>query len=226
VGVQLPRWVWIGAGALACVAGMVNAVGFLGFEHQAITHLTGTTTLFGAALAAGDLHAAMRLSGVAVCFVAGAAIGSLVVQDSAVRLGRRYGVALTVESLMLAIAIPLFHRQHAFAPMLAAMGCGVQNALATTYSGALVRTTHLSGMFTDLGIGLGHALRGKPLQRRRLSLCALIIAAFFAGGVVGALLFARIGYDALWLPALLTGVVGAGYAIYRHWTTYIGRQSA
>ena len=50
MGVALPRWVWVGAGALACVAGMVNAVGFLGFEHQAVTHLTGTTTLFGIAV--------------------------------------------------------------------------------------------------------------------------------------------------------------------------------
>ena len=51
---RLATWVWIGAAALACVAGMVNVVGFLGFEHQAITHLTGTTSLLGAALVSGD----------------------------------------------------------------------------------------------------------------------------------------------------------------------------
>ena len=62
-------------------------------------------------------------------------------------------------------------------------------------------------MFTDLGIGLGHALRGLPLQRRRLALCTLIISAFLVGGVIGALAFARIGTDALLVPAVLTGVV-------------------
>lgn len=41
---KLSRWVWGGAWALAFVAGMVNVVGLLGFEHQAVTHLTGTTT--------------------------------------------------------------------------------------------------------------------------------------------------------------------------------------
>ena len=41
---KLSRWVWAGAWALAFVAGMVNVVGLLGFEHQAVTHLTGTTT--------------------------------------------------------------------------------------------------------------------------------------------------------------------------------------
>ena len=46
--------VWLGAIALSCVAGMVNVVGFLGFEHQAITHLTGTTSQLGMALVQHD----------------------------------------------------------------------------------------------------------------------------------------------------------------------------
>ena len=52
---RLATWVWVGASALALVAGMVNVVGYLGFEHQAITHLTGTTTLLGAAAVAHAL---------------------------------------------------------------------------------------------------------------------------------------------------------------------------
>jgi len=216
MGVQLPRWVWIGAGALACIAGMVNAVGFLGFEHQAITHLTGTTTLLGAAIASGDMRAATGLAGVALAFVVGAALGAMIVQDATLQLGRRYGVALAVESVLLFAAVLLFRRQDVAGAWLAAMACGVQNAMATTYSGAVVRTTHLSGMFTDLGIGLGHALRGVPLQRRRLALCGLIIASFFAGGVLGAFAFFRWHTDALLVPAMLTGVVGLGYVAYRH----------
>jgi uncharacterized membrane protein YoaK (UPF0700 family) len=82
MGVQLPRWVWIGAGSLACVAGMVNVVGYLGFEHQAVTHLTGTTTLFGAAIAAGDVRAMLHLLGVAAAFLAGAALSGMIIQDS------------------------------------------------------------------------------------------------------------------------------------------------
>ena len=69
MGVALPRWVWIGAGALACIAGMINVVGYLGFEHQAITHLTGTTSLLGAAIAHGDIRAISRLGGMALAFV-------------------------------------------------------------------------------------------------------------------------------------------------------------
>ena len=212
---RLAAWVWIGGAALACVAGIVNVVGFLGYQHQAITHLTGNTSLLGAALVAGDRLATLHLAVMLGAFVAGAALGGLIVQDSTLRLGRRYGVALTVESLMLFAAIPLFRQQHLAGPLLAAMACGLQNAMATTYSGAVVRTSHLSGMFTDLGIMLGHALRGMPLARRRLALCVLIISFFFLGGVLGAWLFARADYGALYFPAALTGCTGLGYFLYR-----------
>jgi hypothetical protein len=72
-------------------------------------------------------------------------------------------------------------------------------------------------MFTDLGIGLGHLLRGLPLPIRRLTLSGLIVSGFLAGGVIGAGLFLRFGYDALLAPALLTGGTGLGYVLYRQW---------
>ena len=121
MGLHLPRWVWIGAGLLACASGMVNVVGYLGFEHQAVTHLTGTTTLLGSAMAQGDLRAASHLAGVALAFMLGAAVSGMVIQDSTLRLGRRYGVALVLESLLLFAAIPLFLRQQIAGALLAAM---------------------------------------------------------------------------------------------------------
>ncbi|HEY1042437.1 MAG TPA: YoaK family protein, partial [Telluria sp.] len=178
MGLQLPRWVWIGAVALACVAGMVNVIGYLGFEHQAVSHLTGTTSLLGAALAQGNLRAVMHLWGMLIAFCLGAMLSGLIIQDQTLRLGRRYGAALALEASLLLAAIPLFKQEQIWGALLAATACGLQNAMVTTYSGAAVRTTHLSGMFTDLGIGLGHLLRGMPLQVRRLTLSGLIISGF------------------------------------------------
>ena len=212
---RLATWVWSGAGALAGVAGIVNVVGFLGFQHQAITHLTGNTSLFGAALVSGDVHAGLHLSGAIAAFVAGAMLSGLVIQDSTLRLGRRYGVVLTIESVMLLASVPLFQHRHWLGPLFAAAACGLQNAMATTYSGAVVRTSHLSGMFTDLGIMLGHALRGMPVAGKRLGLCALVITLFFAGGIAGAWMFSVAGYDALYLPAALAGDTGIAYVLYR-----------
>ena len=217
MGLHLPRWVWIGAVALACVAGLVNVIGYLGFEHQAVSHLTGTTSLLGAALAQGDLRAIVHLWGMLIAFCVGAMLSGLVIQDQTLKLGRRYGVALALEAALLLLAIPLFKQQQIWGALLAAMACGLQNAMVTTYSGAAVRTTHLSGMFTDLGIGLGHLLRGMPLPMRRLTLSGLIISGFLAGGILGAWAFGVWRYHALLIPSALTGLTGVGYASYRHW---------
>ncbi|KWV12449.1 YoaK family protein [Xanthomonas translucens] len=216
MNIELPRWAWAFAGALACVAGMVNVVGYLGFEHQAVTHLTGTTTLLGAALADGDLRVIGQLLGVVLAFLGGAVLSGIVVQDSRLRLGRRYGVALALEALLLLAAMQAFKQQQLLGALFAASACGLQNAMTTTYSGAVVRTTHLTGMFTDLGIGLGQALRGLPLPRRRIRLSLLIIGGFLLGGVLGAWAYRRVGFDTLLAPALLTGLVGTGYALQAH----------
>ena len=157
----LPRWVLLGTCALACIAGMVNVAGFLGFEHQGITHLTGLSTLLGAAIGQGDAREALQLAGVIGAFVAGAVLCGLIVHDSDLKLGRRYGVVLALEAVLLVLSVSGFKHGHMSGALLAA-ACGLQNALATTWRGMLIRTTHVSGLFTDIGIAVGHALRGRP----------------------------------------------------------------
>jgi len=220
MGIRLPTWVWIGAVALSSVAGMVNVVGFLGFEHQAVSHMTGSTSQLGMAIAQGDWRAVGHLWGLLIAFSLGAMLSGLLIQADTLQLGRRYGVALAIESALLLVAIPLFEQQQIWGALAAAMACGLQNAMATTFSGAVVRTTHLSGMFTDLGIGLGHLLRGLPLQVRRLTLSGLIISGFLGGGIVGAWLFMHFRYDALLAPALLTGLTGIVYVLYQQWARW------
>ena len=98
---KLPRWVGAGAWALAFIAGIVNVVGLLGFEHQAVTHLTGTTSMLAAALASLDGAAAFHFAAIIGSFVAGTVLSGFLIQDSTLQLGRRYGVAL------LCVAVPL-----------------------------------------------------------------------------------------------------------------------
>jgi uncharacterized membrane protein YoaK (UPF0700 family) len=209
---KLPRWVWAGAWALAFVAGIVNVVGLLGFEHQAATHLTGTTSMLAAALAALDGAAALHFAGIIGSFVAGTVLSGFLIQDSTLRLGRRYGVALLLESLLLCSAVPLLNRNSLLGVYSASCACGLQNAMVSTYSGTMVRTTHLSGMFTDLGIFLGHAMRGLPVDSLRL--CFLIISGFFCGGVAGALAFHRLGYATLFIPGGLTAITAITYGLW------------
>lgn len=214
---RLPRWIWTGGWILSFIAGIVNVVGLLGFEHEAVTHLTGTTSLLGAAIASLDLQGTLHFAAVIGSFVAGTVISGFLIQDSTLQLGRRYGVALLLESMLLALAVVLLNRNSMHGHYLASCACGLQNAMVSTYSGTVVRTTHLSGMFTDLGIFLGHALRGLPIDTRRLRLCGLIISGFLCGGIAGTVAFRNLGYGALLIPAALTASASMAYWIYKLW---------
>jgi uncharacterized membrane protein YoaK (UPF0700 family) len=213
---KLPRWVLYGGIVLAFIAGMINAVGYLGFRHQAITHMTGTTTLLGIAAAAKDAADLLHFGLVLLAFFTGCALSGFIIGDSALRLGRRYGVALTFESALLFLAVPLLHRQHEAGLWLAAAACGLQNAMAGTFSGAVVRTSHMSGIVTDLGTFLGQWLRGSGADARRVRLYASLFAGFFCGGVASACAFPCWQERTLLVPAILTGFVGIAYVAYRH----------
>ena len=212
---KLPPWVWGGTWALAFIAGIVNVVGLLGFEHQAITHLTGNTSLLAAALATFNLSAMLHFASLIGSFIAGAVISGFIIQDTALQLGRRYGVALLLVSALLFTSVPLLEYGSAYGMYTAACAMGLQNAMVSTYSGAVVRTTHVSGMLTDLGIFLGHALRGLPVDTRRLRLCFLVISGFLCGGVAGTFAFQAFAYSALIFPASLTAAAAIFYGVYR-----------
>jgi uncharacterized membrane protein YoaK (UPF0700 family) len=212
---KLPRWVWAGGAALASIAGMINAIGFLDFHHQAMTHMTGTTTLLGIAVTERDAGGLAQFSLALGAFVIGAAASGAIVGASALRLGRRYGVVLFIEAMLLVCAVPLLHAHNDLGTYLAIGACGMQNAMASSFSGAVLRTTHMSGILTDLGIAIGQRLRGHAIDTKRVRLYTLLFTAFLAGGVVGAIAFAHFEEAALYGPALLIGTVGFAYAIYR-----------
>ncbi|MBS0557042.1 MAG: DUF1275 domain-containing protein [Proteobacteria bacterium] len=213
---RLPRWVWGGGAMLAFVAGMVNAIGYLGFRHQAVTHMTGNTSLFGIAAGQGDLGEVLHFGGLIASFIVGCTVSGLIIGDSALRLGRRYGVALAIESALLFIAVPLLHAHSDYGMWVASAACGLQNAMAGTYSGAVVRTSHMSGIVTDLGTFLGQWLRGIRVDARRVRLYGVLFAGFLGGGIASAVLFPLWQERSLLAPAALTGVVGIAYVIYRH----------
>lgn len=212
---KLPRWAWFGGIVLAFIAGMINAVGFLGFRHQAVTHMTGTTSLVGIAAVAGDVASLLHFGAMLLAFVAGCAISGFIIGNSTLKLGRRYGVALSLESAMLFLAVPLLQRHSDAGLWLAAAASGLQNAMAATYSGAVIRTSHVSGIVTDLGTFLGQWLRGEGADGRRVRLYLALFVAFLAGGFAAALTYSWCQERTLLAPAILTGFTGVAYFAYR-----------
>jgi uncharacterized membrane protein YoaK (UPF0700 family) len=214
---QLPRWAWFGTGVLAFIAGLVNAAGYLGFRHESISNMTGNTSLLGIALGKADGIETVHWALAIVAFLLGAMLSGMIVQQSTLQLGRRYGVALTLESLLLFSAIPFLDASSSIGLYLASTAMGLQNGMVSAYSGAIIRTTHVTGIFTDLGISLGHLARGLPVDILRICVCAVVATAFVLGGAIGTLLFDRMQEHALVVPALLTGVCGLGYGLYRQY---------
>jgi len=215
---QLPRWAWFGTAVLAFIAGQVNAVGYLGFRHESISNMTGNTSLLGVALGQGETGEAVHWALAIAAFVLGTMLSGMIVQQSTLQLGRRYGVALVLESALLFAAVPLLDASSSAGLYLASVGMGLQNGMVSAYSGAVIRTTHVTGIFTDLGIYLGHLLRGLPVDRLRLRVCVLVAASFMLGSIVGAGLFRQLQQHSLLIPATLTGVCGLGYGLYRQYT--------
>jgi uncharacterized membrane protein YoaK (UPF0700 family) len=102
---------------------------------------------------------------------------------------------------------------------------GLQNSLVTRISGALIRTTHLTGLFTDLGIELSQLFfRKTEEQRRKLitntQLRLRIICFFFMGGVIGGLTYPSLGLHNLFIPTIIL-VLGLFYDTLKfkiiHW---------
>lgn len=200
------------------IAGGINAVGFMGVHHQALSHMSGTATILSTDLSAGQFGPALHAGAVLVFFFLGCMLSGVIVRRSALQLGPRYGVALGLESLLLFGATACLHSGSNYGDYLAAMACGLQNALATTYSGAVIRTTHVTGIVTDLGLACGHLLRGEKVAARQITIHLVLLGGFLCGGIMGGIGYQHMGINALLFPAAVTGLTGISYALYRHFT--------
>lgn len=207
-----PSWVYVGAFALTTAAGVVNAVGVLDVHHRGLTHLTGLVSV--AAVELTTRHDALGLSAVMVvgAFFLGAVLAGALIRDARVHHTKRYALALLGVSALLGAALMARLSGRLWAELLIAMAAGLQNALATSFSSAVVRTTHMTGIVTDLGINLGNMLVDRRrLEVPKLKLHLVLLGGFFTGSCLGALVYAAAGPLALLGPIGITGVGGALY---------------
>ena len=200
----------VGLGAcLSFVAGATNAGGFLAVG-QYTSHMTGVVSAIADNLVLGQI--ALVLAGLAslIAFMAGAASTTLIVNWCLRRnLHSAYGRPLLLEALLLLIfglfgaGINFF--AGLFVPLTVLVLCyimGLQNAVITKISNAEIRTTHVTGLVTDLGIELGKMLYVNRLpgekkvvvNRHKLRIHLILVASFFTGGLVGATGFKLVGY--------------------------------
>jgi uncharacterized membrane protein YoaK (UPF0700 family) len=218
-----PANVKLGA-VLAFVAGAANAGGFLAVG-QYTSHMTGMLSSIADQLVMGQLTLVVAAIGALLAFLGGAMTTAVLV-NWGLRRGLRsaYGLPLMLESGALLVfglagaAINSF--TPLFLPLTVVLLCfimGLQNAVITKISRAEIRTTHVTGLVTDIGIELGKLLYvnarddSPPVlaNRQKLRIHTLLVCCFLAGGLFGAFGFKYAGFVttvplaiALWVLSL------------------------
>lgn len=197
---------------LTFVAGALNAGGFVAIG-QYTSHITGIVSAFANQLV---MHHFV-LAGIAavswIAFVSGATCTALMVNYLRRRRGVHnvYAIPLLVEAMLVLLfgtfGGALKHHELADVSLAVITLCftmGLQNALITKISRAEVRTTHLTGLTTDMGIEIGKMLywnRYQPEEEgpvradlQKLRIHAILIGSFLMGGIAGALCFNSAGF--------------------------------
>lgn len=203
-----PRAGWIVSGGccLAFLAAAVNA-GFLIDLGTSVSHLTGDVSKVAMESIRGRGardSGALFLLIATVGFVFGAMVSGYFVHHPTLEISRPYGRTITFLGGLLLLAHWSYTRQPILAVFLGSSACGMQNALATHYRGMVLRTTHVTGLLTDLGTNLGMFLKGHHIARWKLVVPVVLLGAFFAGAIFGTLLH-------LWLPGRFLLVLGSLY---------------
>lgn len=235
-----PRTNRLLGGLLAFVAGAINAGGFLAVQRYT-SHMTGVVSAIADDLVLG--HMALVVTGVASLgfFVAGAAATALMINWARRRgLHSEFAFPVLVEAGLLLVfgvlGANLDRLIELFAPTTVLLLCfimGLQNAVITKLSQAEIRTTHMTGVITDVGIELGRLMYWNQFEhaslppvranRERLRVLLAILGLFFLGGLVGALAFKWVGYiavlpfSALLLLLALPPLVADVKAVWLRW---------
>jgi len=218
--------------SLAFVAGALNAGGFLAIG-QYTSHMTGMLSSAADNLVLGQLSLVITAFMSIASFVGGAASTAILVNYARRNSdGNRYMPPLLLEAALLLVfglmGANLQMREFVDMSLTAILLCyvmGLQNALVTKISNAEIRTTHVTGLVTDIGIELGKLLYWNRqadgdkdfyvmANRQKLRVHSLLVISFFVGGLLGAFGFKYIGFSAT-IPLAIGLVVMSSAPIFK-----------
>lgn len=206
------------ASLLSFVAGIVNVTGFLAIQRLT-TNVTGHFAFFVDEIFKLDFWRGFIYFLYIFFFFLGSFASNLLVEIiSRKNENYVYIIPTIIESLILFFAAFAGHFFMSKNPDLLAFcllfAMGLQNSLVTTISNATVRTTHLTGLFTDLGIELSQLFFYKHKEQKdklfsSIKLRLTIISFFFIGGIIGGVFYSKIGLYVLTIAGatLLLGVM-------------------
>lgn len=194
---------------LSFIGGAANASGFLAFG-QYTSHMTGRLSSVADNLVQGQFTLVLSAVGALLAFLGGAMTTAILVNwGLRRRLRSAYSLPLVLESLALLVfgllGGPIALHRPLLVPLtvvLLSFTMGLQNAVITKISRAEIRTTHVTGLITDMGIELGKLLYVNSrddtapvlANRQRLRIHALLVGCFLGGALFGAYGFKHAGF--------------------------------
>ena len=197
---------------LAFNAGAVNAGGFL-VVHLYTSHMTGILSSLADSLVLGQMTLVLGAVGALWAFMSGAGTTAIMVNWARQRkLRSTYALPLLLVAVLMLLfglvgAITLSWPTPFAVPLtvlLLSFIMGLQNATVTKMSSSQIRTTHMTGVVTDLGIEMGKALYWNRTgtapesqvraNQARLRLFAGLLGMFLVGGIAGAAGFKHVGF--------------------------------
>jgi uncharacterized membrane protein YoaK (UPF0700 family) len=204
---------------LSTIAGAINAGGFL-VVGQFTSHMSGIVSTMAENLAAGMLGLLLTGGVSLLFFLAGAASSAIMIQWSRKReLEAEYAWPLIAEAILLLFFALLggnvANYEWLFVPVTVLLLCfimGLQNAMITKLSHGEIRTTHITGMVTDIGIELGNAFYWNSQRHPdkhvrantgKLKNLLILVMLFFLGGAIGSFGFKHVGFCFTLLPAVM-----------------------
>ena len=197
MGENIPTWVLTGAVVLAFCAGILNTTVLMGITHISASHVTGNVSLFAVSMMAGDWLNFQLLLITIGSFWLGSVLSGAIIGSSELNIGRHYGYAMLLEVLLLSASLWMYLDE--------------QNSMVATYHGTVIRTTHLTGITSDLGSAVGNWLVGRRVNIKRIILHSGLWWAFFIGGIVAVLLYMQVGYLSMLLPIMVILVAALFY---------------
>lgn len=212
---------------MAFLAGAINAGGFFAVSHYT-SHVTGALSHAADEIYTGHWQTALTALAGVLCFILGAAHANWTILWTARhRFRSGYGLSMWLEAFYLllfgAMGVGLSQLGEVLVPPTVLLLCfimGMHNTIMTVLSGGAIRSTHMTGTSTDLGIELAKLLYYRRsdnprlpdvrVNRPKMKLFAGMISSFLCGGIVGAWGYHLISYHFTFPVALLLFVFGFG----------------
>ncbi len=198
------------AGLMALIAGYINSAMLIEFSIP-VSQMSGVASHVSKHLVEFDWSLLSISFLILMSFILGAFISGLLIGQQRYNETPNYGYGLILNCILLTLAALLSFQHSIFSVLLSAMACGIQNALVASYRGLQLRTTHMTGNATDIGVHFAEKIKSQTPWAWQSNVLVVLLMTYILGGIIGIYAYIAIPHWSLIFPGVLTGILGVMY---------------